>query len=108
MGGLRLGECEALRYTVMEEEGQVFSLSNDTESAVASTFQQVDWPGLASSVDRCAPSLRHNDQPPADDRRRGENTYKGLSLECGSEMRVSLGHLLLDFEVGTVREKLAL
>ena len=30
--------CEALQNRVMEEEGQVVSLSNDTESTVASMF----------------------------------------------------------------------
>ena len=42
VGGLRLG-CARLCGTgrVMEDEGQAFSLSNDTESAVASMFKQV-------------------------------------------------------------------
>ena len=49
--------CEALRHRVMEEEGQEFSLSYDTESAVASMFKQVGQPGLARTVDHCALSL---------------------------------------------------
>ena len=35
-GWLAARVCEALRYRVMEEEGQEVSLSNDTVSAVAS------------------------------------------------------------------------
>ena len=40
-GWLAAQVCEAFRNRVMEEEGQVFSLSNDTESTMASMFKQV-------------------------------------------------------------------
>ena len=38
----------------MEEEGQAFSLSNDTESAVASMLLQVGSSDPAGLVERCA------------------------------------------------------
>ena len=40
------------------------------------------------------------DQPRADDGRRGENTYNGLPLECGRQIRAAWRHLLLDVENG--------
>ena len=91
-GWLATQVCEASRYRVVEEEGQVFSLSDDIESTVTSRFKQVGLPGPARTVERCALSLQHSgrnftrfrveyDQPPADDRRRGEITYSSMSLE---------------------------
>ena len=32
------------------------------------------------------------EQPPSDDRRCGENTYNGVPLECGRQLRVARGH----------------
>ena len=92
--------CEALRHWVVREVGQVFSLSNDIESTV-------------TSVECCAPFQQHNgrnivrfgvedDQPPADDRRRGDATYSGSSLECGRQMWRAGRHLLRVAEDGTV------
>ena len=40
-GWLAARVCEALRCRVVEEEGQAFSLSNDTDSAVASVLKQI-------------------------------------------------------------------
>ena len=39
-------------------------------------------------------------QPPADDRRRGDVTYSGSSLECGRQIRSAWRHLLLAVEDG--------
>ena len=50
--------CEALRYWVAKEEGQVFSLSSDIGSTVTSRFKQFGKPGLAWQWD-AAPLSRN-------------------------------------------------
>ena len=46
-----------------------------------------------------------HDRPLADDRRRGDVTHSGSSLECGKQVWSTGWYLLLDVEKGTVREK---
>ena len=68
-----------------EEEGQAFSVSKNTESALASMFKRVGW------LDRSCwdgGSLRTF---LTNDRRRGEKTYNALLLECGRQIRVARG-----------------
>ena len=45
--------------------------------------------------------------PPTDNRRCGDVTYSGSSLECGRQIWGTGRHLLLATEDGTVRENLA-
>ena len=85
--------------------GQVISLSNDTDSIVASKFKQVLVVGPSQVVERHAPPLcvmegvfirfvMGCDQHLADDRRRGDVTYSNSPMERGEQVW-SIGICLL-------------
>ena len=107
--------CEAL--AVLGGEGRGSGIQSVKRHRI-DRGQQVQAGWVARSrlaVGRCAAYQQHNGrntvrfgvehgQPPADDRRRGDVTYSGSSLECGRRTRGAWRHLLLAVEDGQFKK----